>query len=917
MKTNRRVLSLSSFLFLATLLVSLLAACQPENPEASIHLPKLMITPADMDPVETEIAEAFEEAIAGREDVLSYLIYDVNIDNIQLNTKKNKALIWVSLSDPATGDLVPAEAGLALAVKQPDVKEGNPWQITLQSDEDWLAVLNAMPDKLIDPETKEQFSNRQQSIPHAATVYKGYRLPWETGETKKLSGSIGHVYLYKSCPTTCMYAFDFYDGTMWDILAAKGGRVKYAVWQYPNGNTKHANYIVLEDTSTNPTTYQVYMHLAQDSIPVALRTPGAKVVQGQKIGVVDDTGYSTGHHLHFHVHTNSSNYWGTSVDIVFDEVKINGGRPRTCYESKLFPSLGNQCSKNDVYTSMNNDYEKPTGKITSPADKNTITSQTFEITGKASDDSGLQSVKVLINYDGVNWITASDVPLSAVNRKGVFSAAVDLCALDVPDGNFMVALSITDKANKDAQGQPGLRTLKKQFECPLPPHKCITAPEQIGLFEKEDLQGECILLGPGAYQPAGEQMAILTSLGSIQVGSQAVARVNTAAGETPVIADLLNLDGSGVSLAEIQSITVEGRPPQPQPQAITLLDEASANGLYANHPILASWEAGHESFTYQVSLLQDGSVLKQTGWGQSNTVQLFDLAPGAYTLQLETRNILGSAISSMDFNVQQPDLPPVTALNDLPSASDSATVQIGWTIVEGQDDLQYVEVRFKEDAGDWQILGKYPTPVTTVTFTGQPGSTYEFQLRGVDVANNTEDFHSGTASGSPSIITIAPACIPDVFDRTDPGDDSAESASRLQVRVPQNHNICETGDVDFVTFKAETAEEYRIVVKPSAATGAFRIRLISSDGITLLSEAVSDKPGADATLLWTAADSGTLFIQVTPFDTALYGDQTAYQIRIDPLVQLTSPGILVPAALVPILLSFLAASRKIVFGLKK
>ena len=85
---------------------------------------------------------------------------------------------------------------------------------------------------------------------------------------------------------------------MFPISVAKAATVKRTIWEYPNGNTTNTNYILIEDTSTNPTTYQIYYHLAQDSIPEDLRTPGAPVYQGQFIENADDTGASTAHHLH-------------------------------------------------------------------------------------------------------------------------------------------------------------------------------------------------------------------------------------------------------------------------------------------------------------------------------------------------------------------------------------------------------------------------------------------------------------------------------------------------------------------------------------------------------------------------------------------------------------------------------------------
>ena len=115
---------------------------------------------------------------------------------------------------------------------------------------------------------------------------------------------------------------------MYRLHASKAGTVWRTRWDAPNGDDSDmGNYIVLKDTSTTPTTYQLYLHLAQDSIPLELRAEGAYVAQGDFIGIADDTGKSTGHHLHFHVHTNPDSYWGTSVDITFDDVDINGGRP--------------------------------------------------------------------------------------------------------------------------------------------------------------------------------------------------------------------------------------------------------------------------------------------------------------------------------------------------------------------------------------------------------------------------------------------------------------------------------------------------------------------------------------------------------------------------------------------------------------
>ena len=315
---------------------------------------------AGFDPALENINNALQEIVHNREDVLSFLIYDVAIDHVDFNPDKTLALIWLSLIDPDSGQVIPAEAGLAIGVKNTENTIENMWKIFLQSDSEWQEILNTVPAELLDPEIKDLYTtNAQKQGSHTSC---SEWLPSALGSRRNASSHRQHRACFlpiKPVRKPCLYAFDFADGSNFPIVAAKSGVVKYVVWQYPDGNTKHANFIVLEDSSTTPTTYQVYTHLSQDSIPVELRAAGARVVQGQFIGRVDDTGVSTGSHLHFHVHTNPTSYWGSSVDITFDDVSINGGRPRTCLEAAMYPEYGNKCQSENAFVSGNGDSEPP------------------------------------------------------------------------------------------------------------------------------------------------------------------------------------------------------------------------------------------------------------------------------------------------------------------------------------------------------------------------------------------------------------------------------------------------------------------------------------------------------------------------------------------------------------------------------
>jgi len=85
------------------------------------------------------------------------------------------------------------------------------------------------------------------------------------------------------------------------LIAARGGTVQYAGYQYAAGN-----YIVIDGKGTGLDF--MYAHLAE---PSPLKT-GEAVRTGQPIGIVGDTGDATACHLHFEIWTAPGWYQGGS-----------------------------------------------------------------------------------------------------------------------------------------------------------------------------------------------------------------------------------------------------------------------------------------------------------------------------------------------------------------------------------------------------------------------------------------------------------------------------------------------------------------------------------------------------------------------------------------------------------------------------
>jgi hypothetical protein len=335
------------FPILALLLLTLIVV---SNESPTLLEPKELVIPTDLPrtngPLEVLLFEQLPELVNER------FNSDWRLIDIQFNEDSTQAMLWMAETD-SDGEILAREPLLILATLN-FAKEK--WSMYTAIDDDF-------GERLLDSDFGESeladsiFLGSEPKSP-TGIVYGGYYLPWEAGLTKRVTWSVGHT----SCTpqSYCYYAFDFADGTMFDIAAAKGGFVYHWRDTCSNNNKSCTNSITLEDRTTSPWTYQIYLHLAYNSIPEELKKEGTYVNRGQFLGKADNTGYSTGHHLHFMVvekeTLNKCRYYcfGKAVDITFRDVDINwhegtkGGRPRLESEARRFGGQGSR-----YYTSQN------------------------------------------------------------------------------------------------------------------------------------------------------------------------------------------------------------------------------------------------------------------------------------------------------------------------------------------------------------------------------------------------------------------------------------------------------------------------------------------------------------------------------------------------------------------------------------
>ncbi len=174
------------------------------------------------DPRLEEIDRAVQEAVSRHQDVVAFLLYEMVIDRVDFSEDGHLALVWLAMRDKENGQVIASEPMMAIAYREYE-EDGSPspWEVVFPVDGAWNGMLNAVPESLLEKDIQQKYLDRTQAEQKGPPL-QGYYLPWQAGLKKYLTGSIGHVFTYKSCPDTCLYAFDFADGSMFPVTGSPG-----------------------------------------------------------------------------------------------------------------------------------------------------------------------------------------------------------------------------------------------------------------------------------------------------------------------------------------------------------------------------------------------------------------------------------------------------------------------------------------------------------------------------------------------------------------------------------------------------------------------------------------------------------------------------------------------------------------------
>jgi murein DD-endopeptidase MepM/ murein hydrolase activator NlpD len=608
--------------------------------------------PPDEEAVRQAIRAAIEQQ---NEAILTYLLYEERIEQIQFAADGSLASASLLAIDPATDQPIEQEPGLAFARWN-----GSAWIAILPADPAWLETVRNAPADLLSNAEKDYWlathEAYQDERPTAAIG--GYYLPWEAGQSKYVTQSVGHDEYTPS--GTMHFAFDFaLNRTHWPIHVARPGTVWLCKEDVPtcdewtcNKEQAIGNYIVIKDVTTTPTTYQLYLHLDYNSIPDNLcnnnqPVVGAAVGKSQVIGVVDNTGQSWGAHLHFQVHTRASHYFGTAIDVTFDDVKINGGRPRRKEFDQPYCKPEDICNDfQTYYISGNigsNDNIPPTGNITNLTDGGALNTATLLLKGSAADiGDGVNSVQFLTLYKDTWLPIGNPITANPTAPELTWDWCTGVDGTPIPDGIVSVAMRITDRAN-NVTAFTGLHHVIKNYACPAPRPACTPNDNQVALFSEANYVGTCKLFSAGTYTNTAALNTLNDNAASLLVGKNVQANLwfdanQKQRGETFLASDN-NLADNLIGSDTASALRVEAK--TTLPAAAYLRQPAQGGTLTAGDMAAFGWDNGGGATQYQV-VITDSVNTYTSPWLTTPYSFTAALPAGSYTWRVQGKNPTGS-----------------------------------------------------------------------------------------------------------------------------------------------------------------------------------------------------------------------------------------------------------------------------------
>lgn len=235
---------------------------------------------------------------------------------------------------------------------------------------------------------------------------------------------------------------------------------------------------------------------------------------------------------------------------------------------------------------------------------------------------------------------------------------------------------------------------------------------------------------------------------------------------------------------------------------------------------------------------------------------------------------VSSALSPRTVQVQHACPPSASQLHPAEVFASTA-VRLSWDAVDNGAGFGAFELQWRLEPGTWQDGGTISIPAyrRSTWFVGEPGETYAFRLRALDINGQPEEWPAGDAAET--FAALPSTCEPDEYEP----DDTPAQARALNLGGSAAGSLCAQNNADWFRLSVSQPGNYLFSAFSHSGGAAVRLRLYAEDAVTEMRSAESPAAGENAYLRFQPSAAGVYYLKVEPLQPALMGTDAVYHLN--------------------------------------
>lgn len=210
---------------------------------------------------------------------------------------------------------------------------------------------------------------------------------------------------------------------------------------------------------------------------------------------------------------------------------------------------------------------------------------------------------------------------------------------------------------------------------------------------------------------------------------------------------------------------------------------------------------------------------------------------------------------------------------------DSTAVRLSWDGFDNGAGFGGFDLQWRPEPGGWEDGGIIHVPAhrRSIWFVGEPGQTYAFRLRAMDINGQLENWPAGDTAETSA--TIPSSCQPDDYE----SDDTPAEARLLNIGEPAVGNLCPQNNADWFRIVINQPDNYLISAFSQSGGAAVQLRLFEEDGLTEVAAVQAPAAGENTLLRFRPPAPAIYYLKAEPFQPNLFGSQAVYRLTLWPV----------------------------------